>query len=163
VRIAPLLIAALLSVGIGPSAEAGAADNVRTAKRVFLESMADGRFDRLNEIYGANFVAHGASRDYTLEQDTADMRAWRSAMPDLRVTVARTVAAGDLVAVHWKLKGTNTVAAGGMPGKGARLGVEGMTFFRFSSGRIVEEWTVLDVAMLRKELGERPDATDPPR
>jgi predicted ester cyclase len=50
-----------------------------------------------------------------------------------------------------------------MPGKGARIGIEGMTFFRFSSGRIVEEWTVIDVAELRKQLGERADATDPPR
>lgn len=162
-RIVPFLIAGLLSVCICRSAAAGAADNVRTAKRVFLDTMAAGRFDQLNEIYGPGFVAHGASRDYTLEQDTADIRAWRSAMPDLRVTVQRTVAAGDLVAVHWKLEGTNTVAAGGMPGKGDRIGIEGMTFFRFSSSRIVEEWSVLDVAMLRKELGERPDATDPPR
>lgn len=162
-RVAPFLIAALLSVGLCPSADAGTADNVRTAKRVFLESMADGRFDRLSEIYAPNFVAHGASRDYTLEQDTADVRAWRSAMPDLRVSVERTVAAGELVAVHWKIQGTNTVAAGGMPGKGDRIGVEGMTFFRFSAGRIVEEWSVLDVAELRKQLGERPDATDPPR
>ena len=162
-RIAPVLIAALLTVTICRTAEAGTADNVRTARRVFLECMADGRFDRLDEIYGPNFLAHGASRDYTLEQDTADARAWRSAMPDLRVAVERTVAAADLVAVHWKLEGTNTVAAGGMPGKGDRIGVEGMTFFRFSSGRIVEEWTVLDVATLRKQLGETPDATDSPR
>jgi steroid delta-isomerase-like uncharacterized protein len=163
VRIVPFLIAALLSVCLWRTADAGTADNVRTAKRVFLETMADGRFDQLNQIYGPNFVAHGASRDYTLEQDTADLRAWRSALPDLHVTVARTVAAGDLVAVHWKLEGTNSVAAAGMPGKGDRIGVEGMTFFRFSSGRIAEEWTVLDVATLRKELGERPDATDPSR
>jgi steroid delta-isomerase-like uncharacterized protein len=162
-RTAALLIAVLLTVSICRSADAGTAENVRTAKRVFLESMADGRFDQLNEIYGPNFVAHGASWNYTLEQDTEATRAWRSAMPDLRVAVERTVAASDLVAVHWKLAGTNTVAAGGMPGKGARIGIEGMTFFRFSSGRIVEEWTVIDVAELRKQLGERPDATDPPR
>ena len=105
-RIVAFLIAALLSVCICRSAAAGAADNVRTAKRVFLDTMAAGRFDQPNEIYGPGFVAHGASRDYTLEQDMADIRAWRSAMPDLRVTLQRTVAAGDLVAVHWKLEGT---------------------------------------------------------
>jgi steroid delta-isomerase-like uncharacterized protein len=163
VRVAPVLIAALLSISLCRGVDAGTADNVRIAKRVFLECVAEGRFDRLDQIYGPNFVAHAASRDYTLEEDTAGVRAWRSAMPDLRVQVERTVAAGDRVAVHWKVTGTNTVAAGGMPGKGDPIGIEGMTFFRFSSGRIVEEWTVLDVAMLRKQLGERPDATDPPR
>ena len=73
-------------------------------------------------------------------------------MPDLKVTVERTVAGKDLVAVHWKAVGTNTVVAGGMPGNGARIGIEGMTFFRFSSGRIVEAWTIVDIATLRKQL-----------
>jgi len=54
--------------------------------------------------------------------------------------------------VHWKVIGTNTVAAGGMPGNGARIGIEGMSFFRFSSGRIVEEWTIVDIATLRQQL-----------
>jgi steroid delta-isomerase-like uncharacterized protein len=134
-------------------AEAGTADNVRTAKRVFLENMAQGRFESAPEIYAPGFVAHGASFNYSLEQDEASTRAWREAMPDLKVTVQRTVADKDLVAVHWTATGTNTVAAGGMPGKGDRIGIEGMTFFRFSAGRIVEEWSVIDVAPLSKLLG----------
>jgi steroid delta-isomerase-like uncharacterized protein len=146
------LLTMALSVSICPGARAGSSDNVRTAKRVFLENMAAGRFERLDEIYGRNFVAHGASADFTLEQDSAATKSWRAAMPDLRVTVERTVADKDLVAVHWKVVGTNTVAAGGMPGNGARIGIEGMTFFRFSSGRIVEEWTIVDIATLRKQL-----------
>jgi len=126
---------------------------VRTARRVFLETMAQGRFDTRGEIYGADFVAHGASTDYTLEQDLAATASWREAMPDLKVTIERTVADRDLVALHWKVVGTNTVAAGGMPGKGDRIGIEGMTFFRFARGLIVEEWSVIDVATLRKQLG----------
>jgi steroid delta-isomerase-like uncharacterized protein len=141
-----------LAVSICPGARADTPDNVRTARRVFLETMAEGRFDRLDQIYGPNFVAHGASADYTLEQDSAATKSWRAAMPDLKVTVERTVAGKDLVAVHWKAVGTNTVVAGGMPGNGARIGIEGMTFFRFSSGRIVEAWTIVDIATLRKQL-----------
>jgi steroid delta-isomerase-like uncharacterized protein len=133
-------------------ARAGSADNVRTAKRVFLENMAEGSFAGLHRIYGPNFVAHAASADYGLERDCAATASWRAAMPDLKVTVERTVADRDLVAVHWRVVGTNTVAAGGMPGKGDRVGIEGMTFFRFAAGLIVEEWSVIDVATLRKQL-----------
>jgi len=146
------MLSAMLVV-VCTDARAGTADNVRTAKRVFLETMAEGRFAGLREIYGPNFVAHGASADYSLEQDCAATASWRAAMPDLKVTVERTVADRYLVAVHWRVVGTNTVAAGGMPGKGDRIGIEGMTFFRFSGGRIVEEWSVIDVATLRKQLG----------
>ena len=146
------LLCIALTIGVSPGAQAGTADNVRTATRVFLENMGEGRFDQSAEIYGPGFVAHGASADYTLEEDTATTRSWRAAMPDLRVTIERTVADKDMVAVHWKAVGTNTVVAGGMPGNGARIGTEGMTFFRFSSGRIVEEWSVVDVATLRNQL-----------
>jgi len=154
-RIMPLLLATTLSISLCPGAYAGTADNVRTAKRVFLENLGEGRFDRLEEIYAPHFVAHGASPNATLEQDVAAMQSWRTAMPDLKVTVERTVGERDRVAVHWRLVGINTVAAGGLPGKGDRIGIEGMSFFRFSAGRIVEEWSIVDVATLRKQLGEQ--------
>jgi steroid delta-isomerase-like uncharacterized protein len=143
-----------LSASLCTVTEAGTAENAVTARRVFLEYMAEGHFHGAAEIYGRNFIAHGASFNYTLEQDQASTRAWREAMPDLKVTVERTVADKDLVAVHWMATGTNTVAAGGLPGKGDRIGIEGMTFFRFSAGRILEEWSVIDVATLRKQLGQ---------
>ncbi len=141
-------------------AHADVAGNVHVARRVFLEKMATGG-GQLDQIYAPNFVAHAASRDYNLEQDNAATQSWRMAMPDLKVTVERTVAEHDLVAVHWRAVGTNTVAVGGMPGDGARLGFEGMTLFRFAAGRIVEEWSVVDIATLRQELlppapGEHP-------
>lgn len=133
-------------------AQADPEANARTASRVFLEKMGESRFDRLDEIYGPGFVAHGASGDYTLEQDNESGKAWRAAFPDLKVTVERTVASSDYVAVHWKATGTNTVAAAGTPGKGKQAQIEGMTFFRFAADRIVEEWSVANTAALAQQL-----------
>ena len=151
-----LALAAVITVTLYgllcPNSYASADENVRIAKRVFLEAMGQGHFDQVDAVYGPGFVAHGASRTYTLQENTASERTWRVAMPDLKVTVERTVAAKDLVAVHWKAVGTNSVAAAGMPGDGARLGLEGMTFFRFAAGRISEEWSIVDVAALTTEL-----------
>jgi steroid delta-isomerase-like uncharacterized protein len=146
-----------LAVGLllAPVSQAGSgADNVSTARRVFLEGMASGNFDSLRSLYAANFVAHSASFNYTLDQDLASSSSWHEALPNLKVKVERTVADRDMVAVHWQLAGTNTVAAAGMPGKGDRIGIEGMTFLRFAAGKIAEEWTVLDIATLRKQLGD---------
>lgn len=131
---------------------AGPAENRLVAERVFLEKMGQGRFDRLDEIYGPGFVAHGATRVFTLDEDNASGREWRRAVPDLKVSVLRTVADGELVAVHWRGDGTNSVAAQGLPGTGARLSMDGMTFFRFANGRIVEEWSVMDMASVMRQL-----------
>ncbi|HEY4369463.1 MAG TPA: ester cyclase [Steroidobacteraceae bacterium] len=147
-----ILATLLIAVSIVPAARADRESNTHTAKRVFLEKMGQGRFDKLDEIYGAGFVAHGASRDYTLDEDNESGKAWRAAFPDLEVSVDRTVANDDLVALHWKARGTNTVAAAGTPGKGNKAQIEGMTFFRFSKERIVEEWSVIDIATLNKQL-----------
>jgi steroid delta-isomerase-like uncharacterized protein len=148
----PLAVALLAAPCAG--LPAGVPDNARTATRVFAEVLGQGRVDHLNEIYGPGFVAHAASFNYTLEQNTAATLSWRTALPDLEVKVERTVADREMVAVHWRVVGTNTVAAGELPGKGDRIGAEGMTIFRFAAGRIVEEWSVVDVATLRKQLGQ---------
>jgi steroid delta-isomerase-like uncharacterized protein len=147
-----IAVLACLAAVAAPNASADAEANTRTAKRVFLEKMGEGRFDKLDEIYGPGFVAHGGSRDYTLDEDNESGKAWRAAFPDLKVKVERTVADDELVAVHWSATGTNTVATAGMPGKGKKAAIEGMTFFRFAAGRIVEEWSLIDMAALARQI-----------
>jgi hypothetical protein len=81
---ASAILATLLIAGsMAPDARADRESNTYTAKRVFLEKMGQGRFDKLDEIYGSGFVAHGASRDYTLAEDNESGKAWRAAFPDL--------------------------------------------------------------------------------
>lgn len=133
-----------------PPAGVGGADQEQLARRVLLECLAQGRCETLEGRYTADFIAHGASANYTLAQDMAATRSWRAAMPDLAVSIERTVVDKDIVAVHWKAAGTNTVAVGILSGNGERMGIEGMTMFRFVSGRIAEEWSVLDVATLSR-------------
>ena len=130
--------------------------NAETASRVLLEKMGQGRFEISSEIYGPGFVAHGFGRDYSLAEDNASGRQIRIAFPDLKVAVLRTVESADLVAVHWQSEGTNTVAAGVFPGTGKRVKVDGMTFFRFNGGRIVEEWTTYDNLAVLQQLGLLP-------
>lgn len=150
-RLISLLV--LFPLVSAPVWSADEAHNVAYAKRVFVEKMGQGRFDETMEIYAPGFAAHGANDSYTLAQDNESGREWRRAFPDLAVTVERTVAEGEMVAVHWRAKGTNTAAAGGMPGKGAKVDVQGMTFFRFSDGKIAEEWSLIDIASLMTQIG----------
>jgi steroid delta-isomerase-like uncharacterized protein len=148
-RLAILLSLSLLAA---LPAHADLKANTEIAKRVFLEKMGQGRFDKLEEIYAPGFVAHGVAQDYTLEEDNESGKQWRAAFPDLQVTVVRTVAQGDMVAVHFKATGTNSGKDAGMPGAGKKANMDGMTFFRFKAGRIAEEWSVLDIASLNRQM-----------
>ena len=137
------------------NASAGAAEsaNQRTAAHVFLVKMGQGDFGGLDRIYAPGFAVHSGGKSFTLEQDNESGKALRAAAPDVRVSVERMAGETDLVAVHWRAVGTNTAASAGMPGNGKRFDVEGMTFFRFEKGLIIEEWSVTDWMALMKQLG----------
>lgn len=150
----PAIVAALLLTFSSPAWCANKTSNVDIATRVFLEKLGKGKFEETRPLYAPDFVAHGANESYSLEQDEQSARNWRNAFPDLIVTIERTVGHGDLVAVHWRMRGTNTIASGGMPGRSAKVNVQGMTFFRFARGKITEEWSLIDVATLMTQLGQ---------
>ena len=147
------LFPALLLASLPAAAIAGPAENKAVASRVLLEKMGQGRFDIQPELYGPGFVAHGFGRNYTLAEDEASGRQLRAAFPDLVVKVDRIIAEGDMVALHWSSSGTNTVAVPGFPGQGKRANVDGMSFFRFADGKIVEEWSTYDNLSILKQLG----------
>ena len=153
-RVSALFAAALLM--LPAVANAGPAENKITASRVILEKMGQGRFEIQPELYGPGFIAHGFGRDYTLAEDEASGRHLRSAFPDLKVSVDRIIAEGDMVSLHWSAVGTNTVAISGFPGQGKRVAVDGMSFFRFADGKIVEEWSTYDNLTIMKQLGQIP-------
>ncbi len=155
-KLLAIVLASCIICSSQSSAEGNPAPNTATAKRVLLEKMGQGRFEISDEIYDPGFVAHGFGRDYSLAEDNASGQQIRTAFPDLKVSVLRTVEEGDHVAVHWQSEGTNSVKSGPFPGTGRRLVVDGMTFFRFSGGRIAEEWTTYDNLSIMKQLEAAP-------
>ena len=146
-----LLLGALVAT-IGALPASAETANQRTAAHVFLVKMGKGDFTGLDRIYAPGFVVHSGGKQFTLEQDNESGKALRAAAPDAKVSVERMAGEGDLVAVHWRTTGTNSVASAGMPGNGKPFDVEGMTFFRFEDGRIVEEWSVTDWMTLMRQL-----------
>lgn len=122
--------------------------------RSFFEGVLDqGHLDRYAESHAKNFVAHAGDHDAALEEDMAAAREERKALPDMRVTVNQIVAERDLVMVYWTAAGTNTQAGMGLPATGKKVKVDGMTLFRFKSGKICEEWSVWDMLSVMQQLG----------
>lgn len=139
---------------VAPAARPAISPHQEKVAFILLEKMGKGRFEHLDRIYAPGFRAHAGDRSVDLDGDNESGRAIRTAVPDLEVAIVRMVEDGDFVAVHWRAKGTNRVAAAGMPGKGARLTVDGMTFFRFEGERIIEEWSLTDTATMMRQLSQ---------
>ncbi len=134
--------------------------NRSITRRVYEEGLNQGRFE---VPYSADFVGHGGRRTFTHADGMAEAKGWREAFPDLKITVDKQVAEGDLVAVHWTARGTNTGAGNGIPATGRAVEITGTTLFRLADGRIAEEWTCADSLGLMKQLGLLPSPAAAPR
>src|SRR5262245_27617001 len=114
--------------------------NKAVARRVFDEIFNQGKFEVANEIYAPDFVNHGLTSDVDLKVDQDAARGWKSAFPDLVMTVDKLIAEGDTVVVLWRGSGTNTGEGNGLPATGKRLSGRGITIWRIVNGKIKEEW-----------------------
>ena len=130
--------------------------NKDVARSFFEEVLGQGRLDRYAESHAKDFIAHGATRDGTLEEDMAAAKEERKALPDMKIEVNLILAERDLVAVYWTASGTNTQAGMGFPATGKKIKVNGMTIFRFKAGKISEEWGVWDMLSAMRQAGLLP-------
>lgn len=124
--------------------------NKEVARRVYEDGLSRGIF---TVPYTDDFVGHGGSTTFTHEDGMKEAKGWRSAFPDLTVKVDLMVAEGDLVAVRWTARGTNTGTGNGIPVTGRKVQVSGTAIFRFVGGKIAEEWTSANTLGLMKQLG----------
>ncbi len=133
----------ILAGGMSTPADAQTRPDNREIGRIVLEEvLGRGRIADFEHLYAPDFVAHGAGgRTATRAEDRAATIGWRQAFPDMEVRAERIVADGELVAVHFRARGTNSGSGGGMPATGVRVEAGGITIFRITDGRIREEWT----------------------
>jgi steroid delta-isomerase-like uncharacterized protein len=94
------------------------------------------------------------------EKGSASFRAivtmFRSAMPDIKLTVEDEIYAEDKVVHRWHLTGTDTGGMMGRPPTGQKLTFNGITTVRMKDGKIVERWANVDELGLLQQLGIAP-------
>ena len=127
--------------------------NKALAKRAFEELLSKGRFELAEQLYAKDFVNHGIHSNISLEEDQAALKGWHQAFPDLSIAPEKLVADGDLVAVYWIARGTNTGAGNGLPATGKKVEQSGITIWRIVNGKIKEEWSAFDQLSMMKQLG----------
>jgi predicted ester cyclase len=83
-------------------------------------------------------------------------RDFRSAFPDIRIEVVRSVGEGEYVAVHCHMTGTHRGAGLGCAPTQRPVDIWGMGIARIHDGRIVEAWNCFDFLSLYQQCGMLP-------
>lgn len=78
---------------------------------------------------------------------------YRSAFPDMHITIEDQIAEGDKVVSRWTARGTHQGELMGIPPTGKQATVTGINIERFANGKFVEEWSNFDALGLLQQLG----------
>jgi len=160
-----MLMIALAADGAWAAPQAGAqeARNKAVARQFLEKAFGPGwNVELVERLHTPDFILHTRRGDMGLKEDRDAVLGWKSAAPDLVMTVDDIVAEGDKVAIRWTATGTNTGEGNGFPATGKRITATGMTFWRMKDGRIAEEWGVVDMVSVLRQLGVLPERRPSP-
>jgi predicted ester cyclase len=135
-------------------------------KRIFMRYIEEvwnvGRMEAADEMFESNYIARRPSHpegelDVVGPQVIKNyVQMFRSAFPDLRVTIQDMVAEGDLVVGRGIVSGTHQGNLFGYAPTGRRATWTLMGVDRFANGKIVEGWGDMDMLGALQELGVLP-------
>jgi predicted ester cyclase len=157
-----LMVRPLGRTEVGKEEEEAAVSSVEENKAIFrryieevgnrgILEVADGIFER--------YIAHQPDGS-TLERGPEDVkrfqRDWRSAFPDIRISIEDQVAEGDKVVTRITIRGTHQGDFRGMAPTGEEIELKGVTTFHFSEeGKVVETWDSYDQLSLLRQSTEQ--------
>ena len=133
--------------------------HLNASRRLLEEVWSKGNFAVIDDLVDANHVNHDPNAAQ-LPPGREGMKqfamAYRSAFPDLSMTVEDQVAEGDKVVTRWCARGTHKGALPGLPATGKSATVTGIGIDRIVNGKIVESWGNWDQFGMLRQLGAIP-------
>jgi predicted ester cyclase len=130
-------------------------DIKRTAERIPLEVLNEGKFELFDELFAPTFVDHFAQPGVppTSEGLKQTLKAIKTAFPDIRYTVDDAIVCGDQVVHRLTATGTMKGDFQGMPATGKRASWTEIHIGRGVDGRLTEHWAVVDQLGMLVQLG----------
>jgi steroid delta-isomerase-like uncharacterized protein len=131
-------------------------------RRSFEELWNKGNLSLADELFTPNYEHHDASSpDLGRGPESEKKRAalYRSAFPDLQLTIEDIIAEGQTVMVRWSCRGTHKGDLSGIAPTGKQVTISGVSIARFTNGKMVEGWVNWDALGLMQQLGVVPELT----
>lgn len=135
--------------------------NKAIVRRSFEELFTKGDLRVADEVFAPDYVGHDPALPQEMhgpEEFKQFVRMYRTAFPDLELTVEDQIAEGDKVVTRFTARGTHRGDLMGIPPTGRKIVVTGISIDRMENGKSVESWTNYDVMSMMQQLGIVPGA-----
>ena len=113
-----------------------------------------------DELFTPNYANHDSSTpDLGRGPEREKKRAtlYRTAFPDLRLTVEDIIAEGETVVARWSCRGTHKGDLNGIAPTGKHVNITGISIARFTNGKMSEGFVNWDALSLMQQLGVVPE------
>ena len=134
-------------------------ENKAIVRRFYDEFASQGNLSLADELVAEDFVDHNPGvpdiapgREGMIQVFTA----FRSAIPDMRMTVEDQVAEGDRVVSRATVSGTHQGELMGIPATGKSFSIGIIDILRLEGGKIAEHWGESDTMGMMQQLGVAP-------
>jgi predicted ester cyclase len=129
--------------------------NRALARRIVEEIINRGNLAVIQEIVAPDYVEHAAPPGLppTREGLTMFLGSFRAAFPDLHYTIEDSISEGDRVVQRVAAAGTMRGEFAGMPPSHTSASWAEIHISRWSSGKMVEHWAVVDQLGMLRQLG----------
>jgi steroid delta-isomerase-like uncharacterized protein len=134
--------------------------NKNTVRRLFEEVWNKGNLQVTDDLFTPNYSHHDSStRDVGRGPESEKKRAtlYRTAFPDLRLTVEDIIAEGETVVARWSCRGTHKGDLNGIAPTGKHVNLTGISIARFTNGKMSEGFVNWDALSLMQQLGVVPE------
>ena len=133
--------------------------NKAIVRRLFAELWNNGNLSVADQIFSPNYAHFDPSTpDLGRGPESEKKRAtlYRTAFPDLRLTIEDLIAEGDTVMARWSCHGTHKGDLNGIAPTGKQFTISGMTVARLVNGKLSEGYVNWDALGLMQQLGVVP-------
>jgi len=134
--------------------------NKNVVRRLFEEVWNKSNLPVADEIFAPTYIHHDPSTpDVGRGPESEKKRAtlYRTAFPDLRLTIEEIIAEGETVMARWSCRGTHKGDFSGIAPTGKHIIISGVSIARFANGKMVEGWINWDALGLMQQLGVVPE------
>ena len=131
----------------------------KTVYRRFLQEVFnEGQLDKIDELLSPSYVLHDAPPGTPEggEGIRHVVTMFRTAFPDLKITIEEMLAERDKVCVRATTRGIHKGTLFGIAPTGRAVTMTGLTMVTIKDGRVAESWVKNDVMGLLKQLEAEP-------
>ena len=131
----------------------------KAAVRDCFEEASRGNFGALQSLVTPDYVVH--PEEARGPDGLAEVvQGYRNAFPDLSFTIEQQFTEGDYVATRTTIRGRHDGELMGTPPSGRQVEFTGLTISRCRDGKIEEEWELVDVTTLLRQIGALPEMAE---